>query len=533
MRKRDKEFSAKRRETLAKQGKAMPGGGFPIENRSDLENAIKAFGRAKNPGATKAWIRKRARALGATELLPENWDACPAGLLGVWRDAKEMVTCSDCYGTGVRDGAMCDNCQGTGYEDPDDNDDPGDLEDDDDPGDLEDDDYMEDAASRRQFRDVAQLLTDGVRYTRDGYLVADARISRTGIQEYAGEEVGRPDMSIVRVYRSPEEVFSDKSMASMAHRPITFDHPPDMVDAGNWKRYSIGHIGDEVKRDGDCVRVPMVIMDAEAIDAFKRGVRQLSVGYSTELKWGSGTTPDGQTYDAKQTAIRGNHLAVVPAARGGSRLTIGDYTAGDETMKVLIAGQSIEFATELAAKYVQDHIATLEKRVADARKKMDEDEAEAEQEEEKKLRAEKDAADLRGQVTALTKQLGDAQAKLTGATLDAMVKERSELIAKADAALEGKVDLTGKEPAEIRRTVAVALLGDSAKSMTDDEVSGAFKALTANVKPRTGTDRLADGLLALGHGGGNRSPNSKEIKDAAYAERVKVLNDAWKMGRAG
>ena len=51
MRKRDKEFSAKRRETLAKQGKAMPGGGFPIENRSDLENAIKAFGRAKNPGA--------------------------------------------------------------------------------------------------------------------------------------------------------------------------------------------------------------------------------------------------------------------------------------------------------------------------------------------------------------------------------------------------------------------------------------------------------------------------------------------------
>src|ERR1700739_4946505 len=49
----DKEFSAERREKLAKQGKAMPHGGYPIENEGDLRRAIRAFGRAGNKAATK------------------------------------------------------------------------------------------------------------------------------------------------------------------------------------------------------------------------------------------------------------------------------------------------------------------------------------------------------------------------------------------------------------------------------------------------------------------------------------------------
>src|SRR3974390_1442296 len=72
---RDRDFSASRREELAKSGKAMPGGGYPIESRKDLVNAIHAIGRAKNPAAAKKHIKKRARSMGLTELLPENWDA--------------------------------------------------------------------------------------------------------------------------------------------------------------------------------------------------------------------------------------------------------------------------------------------------------------------------------------------------------------------------------------------------------------------------------------------------------------------------
>ncbi len=67
------DFSTKQRENLSDKGQAMPGGGFPIRNRADLKRAIQAYGRAKNKAAAKTWIIKRAKALNATDLLPEGW----------------------------------------------------------------------------------------------------------------------------------------------------------------------------------------------------------------------------------------------------------------------------------------------------------------------------------------------------------------------------------------------------------------------------------------------------------------------------
>src|SRR6516164_8099618 len=69
-----REFSAQQREHLAGTGAAMPGGGFPIQNEGDLRNAIRAIGRAKNPGAAKAHIKQRARSLGLSRLLPDSWE---------------------------------------------------------------------------------------------------------------------------------------------------------------------------------------------------------------------------------------------------------------------------------------------------------------------------------------------------------------------------------------------------------------------------------------------------------------------------
>lgn len=69
----NREFSQEERERLAKSGAAMPDGSYPIVTREDLENAIQAIGRAKNPDATKRHIKKRAAALGLTELIPEEW----------------------------------------------------------------------------------------------------------------------------------------------------------------------------------------------------------------------------------------------------------------------------------------------------------------------------------------------------------------------------------------------------------------------------------------------------------------------------
>jgi hypothetical protein len=63
------------RQKLAKSGKALPGGSFPIRDTEDLQNAIRAFGRAKESDRAdvKRHIIKRARALGKYDLVPENW----------------------------------------------------------------------------------------------------------------------------------------------------------------------------------------------------------------------------------------------------------------------------------------------------------------------------------------------------------------------------------------------------------------------------------------------------------------------------
>lgn len=168
-----------------------------------------------------------------------------------------------------------------------------------------------------------------VRYTGDGYLTAAPRVARTGIQLYYGSELGlsgQDAKKVMKVYRSPEQVFHKDAMASFAHRPFTDDHPPEQVTADNWKKYATGQSGAEVARDGEFIRVPMVLMDAAAIKKFKDGKVEISMGYDCEIDFTPGTTPDGQTYDAMQKNPRGNHYAVVDAARGGSKLRIGDAT---------------------------------------------------------------------------------------------------------------------------------------------------------------------------------------------------------------
>lgn len=68
-----REFSGATRERMAESGTAMPDGSFPIANRSDLMNAIRSVGRAKDYAAARAHIIRRARALNAMDMLPEDW----------------------------------------------------------------------------------------------------------------------------------------------------------------------------------------------------------------------------------------------------------------------------------------------------------------------------------------------------------------------------------------------------------------------------------------------------------------------------
>lgn len=61
------------RKRAAADGAAMPDGSFPIKDAADLKRAIQAFGRAKDKGAAKRHIIRRAKSLGKVSLLPDTW----------------------------------------------------------------------------------------------------------------------------------------------------------------------------------------------------------------------------------------------------------------------------------------------------------------------------------------------------------------------------------------------------------------------------------------------------------------------------
>lgn len=69
-----KDPSSDQRQKWADEGKALPDGSWPIPNVDYLRRAIQSFGRGnKSDSRIKAWIKKRARALGHEDMIPEGW----------------------------------------------------------------------------------------------------------------------------------------------------------------------------------------------------------------------------------------------------------------------------------------------------------------------------------------------------------------------------------------------------------------------------------------------------------------------------
>lgn len=355
------------------------------------------------------------------------------------------------------------------------------------------------------------FLTDRItvaapRRTVDGYLVADAKVARTGIQEYLGSELGRPDMRIVRVYRPESEVFAKDAMTSYAYRPMTNDHPGEMVNAKNWRDVSIGQTGGEVVRDGEFVRVPLVMMDAKAIADWESGKRELSMGYTAEIVFDSGTTPDGQPYDAIQKGLRMNHLALVGRARGGDALRIGDdnnprnTTMSDtKTRTVLVDGLAVE-TTDAGAIA----IAKLQKDVTDATSLYVQT-CDAH----KTAIAAKDA-----EIAKKDAEIDALKAKvMTDAQIDERVKARADLIAVAK--LIADADYTGKSEAEIRKAAVVAKLGDTAiAGKPDAYVHARFDILADEAK-------VGDPVRKVLQSG---SVHTQAVKDNGYAASIADLD---------
>ena len=164
----------------------------------------------------------------------------------------------------------------------------------------------------------------------DGSLLCkDVPIGRTGSQLYSALDLPKlePDSDgEIVLERTADEVFSPETLASFEGMTVTILHPEDeegnikFVDPENWRELAVGHL-QNVRRgigsQSDLMIADLIIKDEEAIDYIENGLREVSCGYDAEYQ----QTAIGK---AKQYQITGNHVALVPNGRAGSRCAIGD-----------------------------------------------------------------------------------------------------------------------------------------------------------------------------------------------------------------
>src|ERR1700674_856820 len=109
----DGKWTAEARAEAEKNAHAMSGGQYPIEDESDLKDAIRSISRAGNRKAAISFIKSRARAIGKSDVIPEQWgDARP---LPNAAGQDHEHACGDCDGTGFVRGDDCVACDGAGF----------------------------------------------------------------------------------------------------------------------------------------------------------------------------------------------------------------------------------------------------------------------------------------------------------------------------------------------------------------------------------------------------------------------------------
>lgn len=373
-----------------------------------------------------------------------------------------------------------------------------------------------------QFTD-RMTMDGGLRRTADGYAVVSARVARGGnVQTYLGSELGITDKVLVRVYRPESEVFKKDAIASYAGVPITIGHPDGKVTADSWKDLAVGETGEEVLRDGEFVRVPMMLRDAKGIDTVESGTVELSMGYDAMVTLGDGVSPAGEPYDASMSGFKMNHVAIVDKARGGDKLRIGDgvntwgaapippntdkepRTMSDALRTVVVDGLSVS-TTDQGAQA----IAVLQQRIADAATKASETATSH-----ATIIAAKDK-----DIATRDAQIDDLKAKvLDAAAIDKLVADRAALIGKAKV-LAKDVKTDGLSDADIRKAVVVAVIGDAAKDKSATYIDARFDILVEDAVKKAGDtdpfrDVVRDGL----------TPTADDLKPVNDA-RAAMLQD--------
>jgi len=346
--------------------------------------------------------------------------------------------------------------------------------------------------------DSAELR--GVRLHPAGFLIVDARPTRSGVFKYR-----RADGSIRREYRPPDEVSRLDSLTTLKGASITDDHPVGgVVTPQTVRDLEVGTVT-EARMDGAFVFAELVVKRADAIELIRQKKRvELSCGYQQKFDPTPGTTPEGEPYDGVQRAIRYNHVALLPpgGARGGSECSLRldaddavlvdgpDDTKSDRSdsqtdegvpmSKITIKGISFE-APDQTAQAMQSEMTESKQRLDSVTAELERNKAKvdtltAELDKEKKLRT--DAADPAKITAAVAARV--ALERSAGKVLEGTLRNDG----LRDKELDDKLRFDGLTDREIQERVILAVHKDAKlKDRSADYVTARFDSVVESYQP--------------------------------------------------
>lgn len=131
------------------------------------------------------------------------------------------------------------------------------------------------------------------------------------------------DGTRVRELRHPDEVFKADSLESLRGAPITVLHPGE-VTPENYRQVNMGHVDGTPKPSDEFVAADLRVNDGETIAKVdSKELTEISCGYRCNVVPDAGTWK-GEKYDARQTDIIYNHVALGPKdwGRAGNSVKI-------------------------------------------------------------------------------------------------------------------------------------------------------------------------------------------------------------------
>lgn len=322
--------------------------------------------------------------------------------------------------------------------------------------------------------DHSEWMTTPFERTTEGFLKGRAIVTCCGVFTYK-----RADGTLQRELRLPEEVFAPATLESLKLKPVTLNHPTELVTPENADMLQVGSLGDnpsstnqeynwegkatdwEKLTDGLNVAVDMIITKKDAIDAVINGKQGLSMGYTCDIEMAEpGSTWCGVEYDYIQRNIKYNHCAIVDAGRAGDnakielRVDSADAVLEDKLVtkdggtkmlkKINLDGidyeaeESVIKALNTEKKRADDAVAELSKFKEDSAKELSVMTAERDTQKERADKAEEDLAKAKAEALDSTK-------------LDEAVNARIELYKNAEkAGVEVKNDM---KDADIKKAV--------------------------------------------------------------------------------